>query len=60
MPRAKKQNTLYVLHAWLSRNDVNVADLIASKLWDKRLCDLSQNNIKMLAGDRKHASRQMC
>ena len=35
MARAKKQNTLYVLHAQMCQNEVNLATNTFSELWHK-------------------------
>ena len=46
---ARKENTLYVMHARLSRNEANLAADIAGDLWHKRLCHMSQMGMHMLA-----------
>ena len=47
---AKKQNTLYVLHAQLGRDQVNMVVDTTGELWHKRLCHMSQKRMQMLAG----------
>ena len=47
--RAQKQNTLYVMHAGLDRNEVNVPIDTTAKLWHKRLCHMSQKGMQMLS-----------
>ena len=47
--RAQKQNTLYVMHARLCRNDINVAADTTGELWHKRLGHMSQRGMQMLA-----------
>ena len=46
---AWKQNTLYVMHAWLCRNEANVAANTTNGLRHKSLCHVSQKGMRMLA-----------
>ena len=46
---AKKQNTLYVLHAQLGRDQVNMVVDTTGELWHKRLCHMSQKGMWMPA-----------
>ena len=41
----KKQNTLYVLHARLRRDQVNVASDTTFELWHKRLCHMLMTRV---------------
>ena len=49
MARARKTNTLYLMHARLCRNEVNVAADAAGELWHKRLCHMSEKGMQKLA-----------
>ena len=42
---ARKQSTLYVMHAPLNRNEVNVVADRTGELWHKRLCHMSQKGM---------------
>ena len=43
--RARKINTLYLMHARICREEVNVAADNAGELWHKRLCHMSQKGM---------------
>ena len=49
MARARKQNTLYVMHAWLCQGEANVTADTVGELWLKRLGHMSQIGMQMLA-----------
>ena len=49
--RARKINTLYLMHARICREEVNVAADNAGELWHKRLCHMSQKGMRRLAND---------
>ena len=51
MARARKTNTLYLMHARLCRNEVNVVSDTAGELWHKRLCHMSEKGMRKLAAD---------
>ena len=49
--RARKINTLYLMHTRICREEVNIATEDASELWHKRLCHMSAKGMKRLADD---------
>ena len=49
--RARKTNTLYLMHARLCRNEVNVATDTTGELWHKRLCHMSEKGMRKLVAD---------
>ena len=49
--QARKINTLYLMHAWICREEVNVAINNVGELWHKRLCPLSQKGMRRLSED---------
>ena len=49
--RARKINTLYLMHDRISKEEVNVAVDTAGELWHKRLCHMSQKGMRRLADD---------
>ena len=49
--RAQKINTLYLMHARICWEEVNVAADNAGELWHKRLCHMSQKGMQRLAED---------
>ena len=49
--RARKTNTLYLMHARLCHNEVNVATDTAGELWHKRLCHVSEKGMRKIAAD---------
>ena len=51
MARAKKVNTLYLMNARLSPEEVNVASDTTGELWHKRLCHMSEKGMRRLADD---------
>ena len=51
MARAQKINTLYLMHARICREEVNVAADNVGELWHKRLCHMSQKGMQRLAKD---------
>ena len=51
MARARKINTLYLMHARICREEVNVAADNAGELWHKRLCHMSQKGMQRLTDD---------
>ena len=48
---AQKINTLYLMHAHICREEVNVAVDTIGELWHKRLCHMSQKGIHGLVDD---------
>ena len=51
MARARKINTLYLMHTKICREEVNVAAVNAGEMWHKRLCHMSQKGMWRLAED---------
>ena len=51
LARARKINTLYLMHASICREDVNVATDNVGELWHKRLCHMSLKGMRTLAND---------
>ena len=49
--KARKTNTLYLMHARLCRNEVNVATDTTGELWHKRLCHMSEKGMRKLVAD---------
>ena len=49
--RAWKINTLYLMHAQICREEVNVVADNAGELWHNRLCHMSQNGMQRLVED---------
>ena len=51
MARARKINTLYVMHARLCRKEANVAVNTVGELWHIRLCHMSEKGMQKLLDD---------
>ena len=51
MARARKTNTLYLMHAPLCRNEINMATDTVGELWHKRLRHMSEKWMRKLAAD---------
>mgnify|MGYP006982084148 CR=1 FL=1 len=51
MAGAQKTNSLYLMHAQLCLNEVNMAADTTDELWDKRLCQMSEKGMQKLAAD---------
>ena len=49
--RARKTNTIYLMHARLCHNELNVAAYTAGELWHKRLCHMSEKGMQKLSAD---------
>ena len=47
----RKTNTLYLKHAWLCRDEVNVVADTTGELWHKRLCHMSEKGMRKFAND---------
>ena len=49
MARAQKQNTLYVMHAKLCRDEANIVGDSNGELWHRRLGHMSERGMHILA-----------